>query len=129
MSSKVRTFLLSLTVIAVLIFSAIGPTIVYADDGAPPAGDGGRTGPPAANPSMTGVPENTSVAVLDVAGRPQPLATQAAAVAIATTNDPIWCPAGQLPGGSGCTAPYGSFTELLNALAGNPAFQGAGTIY
>ena len=36
MSSKVRTSLLSLTVIAVLIFSAIGPTIVYADDNKPP---------------------------------------------------------------------------------------------
>jgi len=36
MSSKVRTSLLSLTVIAVLIFSAIGPTIVYADDDTPP---------------------------------------------------------------------------------------------
>ena len=36
MSNKVRTSLLSLTVIAVLIFSAIGPTIVYADDDTPP---------------------------------------------------------------------------------------------
>ena len=33
MSSRTRTSLLSLTIIAVLIFSAIGPTIVYADDG------------------------------------------------------------------------------------------------
>ena len=36
MASKIRTSLLSLTVIAVLIFSAIGPTIAYADDGNPP---------------------------------------------------------------------------------------------
>ena len=36
MFSKTRASILSLTVIAVLIFSAIGPTIVYADDDAPP---------------------------------------------------------------------------------------------
>ena len=36
MLGKTRTSLLSLAVIAVLIFSAIGPTIVYADDGQPP---------------------------------------------------------------------------------------------
>src|SRR5688572_24614861 len=36
MFSKIRTTLLSLAVIAVLIFSAIGPTIVYADEGTPP---------------------------------------------------------------------------------------------
>src|SRR5687767_762653 len=36
MSGKARTSLFSLTVIAVLILSAIGPTIAYADDGTPP---------------------------------------------------------------------------------------------
>ncbi|HJR82064.1 MAG TPA: right-handed parallel beta-helix repeat-containing protein [Anaerolineales bacterium] len=36
MSGKVRTSLFSLTVIAVLILSAIGPTIAYADNGTPP---------------------------------------------------------------------------------------------
>ena len=38
MSGKARTSLFSLTVIAVLILSAIGPTIAYADDGAPQIG-------------------------------------------------------------------------------------------
>ncbi len=35
MSSKTRTFFLSLTILAVLVFSAVGPTTVLADDGAP----------------------------------------------------------------------------------------------
>jgi hypothetical protein len=33
MYSKTRLFFISLTVIAVLLFSAVGPTPVYADDG------------------------------------------------------------------------------------------------
>ncbi|MEO7839329.1 MAG: hypothetical protein ABIU06_08265, partial [Anaerolineales bacterium] len=36
MSSKIRTFFLSFTVVTVLVFSAVGPTTVYADDSAPP---------------------------------------------------------------------------------------------
>ena len=35
MHSKIRSFFLSLTIIAVLLFSAIGTTTVYADDGTP----------------------------------------------------------------------------------------------
>ena len=221
MFSKVRTSLLSLTVIAVLIFSAIGPTIVYADDGKPPetttpetidsecssdegAGDkeggknkkrdknksgnkdsgecnsdagaadssggessdadpaeeaadtsGGESAPDGTATDATGggdsaeeasapaadtppaellsqVPENTSVTVLNAEGQPEPLASQVAADAIATTTDPIWCPLGQAPtpGLNNCTPPFTSFTLLLNFLAANPAnYTGAGTIY
>jgi hypothetical protein len=43
---------------------------------------------------LSQVPENTAVTVLDENGEAQPLATQAAAEAI-STSDPIWCPAGQ----------------------------------
>jgi hypothetical protein len=218
MSSKTRTSLLSLTVIAVLIFSAIGPTIVYADDSQPPdttasqtidsdsgsdngqaakcdsdkgaknkdkkgkknksgakhwnkcsseeeaadtsggegtagvdvAADtsGSESGADAAVADATGgdsaeaapadtnliseVPENTSVTVLNADGQPEPLATQEAAAAIATTTDPIWCPQGQAPtpGANGCTPSFTSFTDLLTFLAANATtFQGAGTIY
>ena len=36
MFDKARAFLLSLTIIAVLLFSAVGTTVVYADGGTPP---------------------------------------------------------------------------------------------
>lgn len=203
MSSKIRTFFLSFTVIAVLIFSAVGPTTVYADDGAPPnpsptdttgggsdssdpdtdatdpqptvepvelvveetpppadpntveptpenstdpIAEGGdqpqptesvppvveETAPPADTNILEQVPENTAVTVLNTEGQPQPLATQDAATAIETTSDPIWCPATQTtptPGANGCTISFTSFTALLTELAGNAAYQGAGTIY
>ena len=210
MFSKIRTTLLSLAVIAVMIFSAVGPTIVYADDGTPPDataphtidsesdnGDadkcdsnkegknkdkkgkknksGGKhsnkcssneeTADPSGGEAESGaadsapdasadtgvaeeasapaaetapadllsqVPENTSVTVLNADGQPEPLATQEAAYAIATTTDPIWCPQGQppVPGANGCTPSFTSFTDLLTFLAANATtFLGAGTIF
>jgi len=76
------------------------------------------------------VPDNTTVTVLDTEGQSQPLATQDAADAIAT-SDPIWCPQGQdpIPGANGCTASFNSFDALLTFLSGNAAYQGAGIIY
>jgi len=76
------------------------------------------------------VPDNTKVAVLDANGEAQPLATQNAAEAIAT-SDPIWCPGIQAPtpGANGCTDSFTSFDGLLTFLAANPTYQGAGTIY
>jgi len=225
MSIKVRSSLLSLVIIAVLIFSAIGPTIVYADGGTatdtPPtetttndcASDGTSsecpsetavvdtaatpeavateiaadasteptateepaadtsepsaeatavpvteeavpateeaTAPTEAAPSteeaaaspeaaptedttvLNELPENTTVQVVNADGQSEPLATQAAAEAIATTSDPIWCPAGQapIPGANGCTQSFTSFTALLTFLSGNASYSGAGTIY
>src|SRR5215212_3878676 len=232
MSIKVRSSLLSLVIIAVLIFSAIGPTIVYADGGTstdtPPtetttndcASDGASgecpteapvvdtaatpeavatevatdtgtkatatdeptaagsepnaeatavpateeaapateevapateeaaapaesapateeaTAPTEAAPAedttvLNDVPANTTVQVVNADGQSEPLATQAAAEAIATTSDPIWCPAGQapVPGANGCTQSFTSFTALLTFLAGNASYTGAGTIY
>ncbi len=193
MLGKARTSLLALTIIAVLVFSAVGPTVVYADGETPtdtppqtetsndctsdgtskcPAEDAATQAPDTsdgsaeavtqaeATPVPTGeaagdatveaaapapteeavpapdstvldqVPENTTVTVLNVEGESQPLATQDAADAIAE-SDPIWCPQGQTPtpGANGCTASYTSFTDLLNFLSGNTAYQGAGTIY
>src|SRR5215212_8125494 len=225
MSIKVRSSLLSLVIIAVLIFSAIGPTIVYADGGtstdtpptetttndcasdgasgecpteAPvvdtaatpeavatevatdtgtkatatdePTADGSEpkaeatavpateeaapateeaaapaelapateeaTAPTEVAPAedttvLSDVPANTTVQVVNADGQSEPLATQAAAEAIATTSDPIWCPAGQapVPGANGCTQSFTSFTALLTFLSGNATYQGAGTIY
>ncbi len=227
MFDKARAFLLSLTIIAVLVFSAVGTTTVYADGDTPPDSppavtssgdtkdvadaegsdteteetkDGEKTDPgttdtvelselfegeatpepteevtppvegeatpvpteevappaegeatpvpaveeappteetaptetaPAAEtPILDTVPENTTVAVVNAEGELQPLATQAAADAIAT-SDPIWCPSGQAPtpGANGCTQSFNSFTALLTFLAGNASYSGAGTIY
>ena len=192
MFEKARAFLLSLTIIAVLVFSAVGTTVVYADGGTPTeetaepateaAGEGEKPGtvtvdtvetpapeekepaevgddegapaqelaprvpteeedapgeetgstsekpiepaPAVETPILDAVPENTTVTVLDAAGKPQPLATDAAADAIAT-SDPIWCPAGQAPtpGQNGCTQSFNSFTALLNFLAGNVTYS------
>jgi hypothetical protein len=79
---------------------------------------------------LSEVPENTEVAVVDANGEPQPLATQAAADAIAT-SDPIWCPGSQAPtpGANGCTQSFSSFSDLLTFLSGNSTIQGPGTIY
>ena len=230
MTSKIRSLFLSSTIIAVLLFSAVGPTTVYADDGTTsdppatdtrgdedaadeatsvpeatataepvetavedatatevpatdtdstedsiveatatpeateatatgepvvPAEDGTtttdatsvptdsqptetvvtpveETAPPADTNILEQVPENTTVTVLNAEGQPQPLASQDAVTAIETTSDPIWCPATQTtptPGLNGCTASFSSFTLLLTELAGNAAYQGAGTIY
>jgi hypothetical protein len=216
MTSKIRSLFLSSTIITVLLFSAVGPTTVYADDGttadtptaetgggedtskqAPvvpeatakaepavedgtatevpatdtgttdgstveatatpaatatgepvvPAEDGAstdpqptetvvttvdETAPPAETSILEQVPENTTVAVLGADGQPQPLATQDSANAIEVTSDPIWCPATQTtptPGANGCTISFTSFDALLTELAGNPAYQQAGTIY
>jgi hypothetical protein len=201
MTSKIRSLFLSSTIITVLLFSAIGPTAVYADDGttadtptaetgggeasseeatsvpeatateAPateegvatevpateegvatevPATDTGGTegsvveatetvvtpvevtAPPAETSILEQVPENTTVSVLGADGQPQPLVTQDSANAIEATSDPVWCPAAQTtptPGANGCTASFASFDALLTELAGNSAYQQAGTIY
>lgn len=80
--------------------------------------------------NLSAVPDNTVVTVLDTNGNAEPLVTQAAADAIAT-SDPIWCPGGQspTPGANGCTQSFNSFDALLTFLSGNAAYQGAGTIY
>lgn len=174
MSIKVRSSLLSLVIIAVLFFSAIGPTIVYADGGttgdtpptetttecasdgttnecsseavtveepAAPAAEesnsagnesGSNAAPVEQAATLNDVPENTTVAVVNAEGQAEPLATQAAAAALATTSDPFWCSSAQTtpaPGATGCTGSYPSFNALLSFLAANPTYQGAGTIF
>jgi hypothetical protein len=86
---------------------------------------------PAAEPEMPALleilqslPEDTSVIVLNENGEPEPLASQTAAEIIAE-GDPVWCPAGAVPGDLGCSA---SFTSLL-ALVENFVPAGHGTIW
>src|SRR5689334_1851482 len=160
MSIKVRSTLHSLVIIAVLIFGAAGTTIAYADGGtdtAPTQTQGSDSTtvttptpePPAyGNPqsvhkinkkvksavdatNLNNVPADTTVQVVNADGQAESLASQAAADAIATTSDPIWCPAGQAPtpGANGCTSSFSSFTALLTFLSGNATYQGNGTIY
>ena len=85
-------------------------------------------------PDLEGLPDNTTVTVINSEGEVQPLATQESADAIASTYDPIWCPEGQspTPGENGCTNSFSSFNDLLIFLQANetdPAYQQAGTIY
>ena len=183
MSRRIRAFFLSLTIVAVLVFSAFGTTAAYADGETPPepapteaaptesTGETGLTekapadaaatdpaptddagasvegeatapaeksepaaeeaAPAAEEPILDAVPENTTVTVLNAEGQSEPLATQEAADAIATTTDPIWCPGSQAPtpGANGCTPSFTSFTALLEHLNGNATYSGAGTIY
>lgn len=78
---------------------------------------------------LDAVPENTTVTIVDENGQAQPLATEAAAEAVAT-SDPFWCPASVPAGGAGCTPSFTSFTALVNELSAHPElYSGAGTIY
>ncbi len=98
---------------------------------AAPAQDPAPTENAAPAADLSAVPENTNVTVLDSNGEAQPLATQEAADAIAT-SDPVWCPGTQAPtpGANGCTTSFSSFDALLTELSsGNTAYQGPGTIY
>src|SRR5689334_1610874 len=78
---------------------------------------------------LTQAPESTQVVVLDETGNSVPLATQEAADIIAV-NDPMWCPAGVLPGGAGCSASYGTINALINNMVSNTAaYSQNGVIY
>jgi hypothetical protein len=149
MFNQIRAFLLSSTIIAVLLFSAVGTTVAYADGGTgtPPIDLGTAPSPEGASsvgtapspdsstedsaPILDSVPDNTAVTVLNAEGQPEPLASQNAANAV-VTSDPFWCPETELvptPGINNCTTSFPSFTALLTFLSGNSAYQGAGVIY
>ncbi len=64
------------------------------------------------------VPDGTEVMVLDENGESLPLATQDALDTILDT-DPMWCPAGVLPGGAGCSANYATISALLSNMRSN----------
>jgi hypothetical protein len=71
------------------------------------------------------ISENTNVVVLDEAGQPLPLGSQAAAQVL-TTSDPVWCPAGQVPtpGANGCTTSYATLSDLVANEGGTIAADG-----
>lgn len=137
--SRVRAIVLSLTILAVLAFSAFGTTAAYADGETPTEditnakGDvltEKRSASAKDSPVLESLPKKTQVTILNSKGEPQSLATQESADALAT-SDPIWCPAGQppTPGANGCTQSFTSFTDLLTFLSQNPGFSGPGIIY
>lgn len=80
---------------------------------------------------LADLPENTDVVVLDEFGNPIPLASQAAADAV-LEDDPMWCPAGTLPGGAGCRNFTGAsgITNLLSDMRTNTSlYDENGIIY
>lgn len=78
---------------------------------------------------LTQIPENTEVVVLDESGDSVSLASQEAAE-IVEVVDPMWCPEGVLPGGSGCTTNFPSITDLINNMITSTAsYTQNGVIY
>jgi hypothetical protein len=78
---------------------------------------------------LTQVPDDTGVVVLDENGNSIPLASQEAADLV-EVNDPIWCPAGVLPGGAGCSSSYPAISDLINNMISNTsAYTQNGVIY
>jgi hypothetical protein len=76
------------------------------------------------------LPEETDVVVVDEAGEVVPLATEAAAEIIAT-SDPIWCKEGTNPDSSNagdCTSGWDTVTQLVADLTSG-GFTGNGTIF
>jgi len=149
MQKRLNQFTFLLTVIAVVMTSAISTTTVFADDGVttneptePADGEdqpvideavptqGEVALPEEAVPVETveeiidQIPEGTDLVVMGEEGV-EPLATEDAAQII-LESDPIWCPGAALPNDPGCTLSYPTVTELKANLGTK---TGAGTIY
>ena len=83
---------------------------------------------------LEAAPEGTQVVVLDDNGALLPLVSEDAAVIVATT-DPMWCPAGTLPGGAGCTINFATPQALIddmdnsNPSSTNSIYEQDGIIY
>ncbi|HEX5943160.1 MAG TPA: hypothetical protein VFY66_12825, partial [Anaerolineales bacterium] len=73
MFEKARAFLLSLTIIAVLVFSAVGTTVVYADGGTPP--DAPVTEEPASDEPTGDKPATVTVDTVQAEGEATPVPT------------------------------------------------------
>lgn len=136
MKRNINLMTLTLAMIMALIVGAIGPMVVYADEGAPtePSSNNSEE---AALPTETTVetnqqeespaeeipiseileqaPAETAMVVVNADGQVEPLATEEAAEIIAT-SDPIWCPEGLNPGDTGCTPSFSDFASLLVEL-------------
>ncbi|MBC7878396.1 MAG: HYR domain-containing protein [Anaerolineales bacterium] len=78
---------------------------------------------------LTELPENVDVVVMDEEGEVIPLSTQEALNVISDT-DPMWCPAGVLPGGAGCTINFATIALLLTDMRNNTlTYDQHGIIY
>jgi hypothetical protein len=83
---------------------------------------------------LEAVPDGTEVVVLDENSEIVPLASEAAAQIVAAA-DPMWCPAGTLPGGAGCTINFASPQALIdnidssNPNSTNSIYEQHGIIY
>ena len=74
-------------------------------------------------------PENTELVVLDENGEALALTSQEALNTILET-DPMWCPAGVLPGEPGCTTNFGTILELITDMVDNTnTYDENGIIY
>ncbi len=65
---------------------------------------------------LAAAPEGTEVVVLDAAGEQLPLASTEAAEIVAS-GDPVWCPAGQKPGGSDCSPAQSDLQAIVDWMA------------
>lgn len=138
---KTRSLLIPLIVTTMVLFQLAMPIVARADDGTPPEPTAEPVVPtdPGTDPGTTPVepaltvpeildqaPEGTEIVVVNADGTFEPLATQAAAQAIASA-DPAWCPAGQKPGDADCMTGYTSLADLLSAM--NSSTPADGTIW
>ncbi|HVF25976.1 MAG TPA: hypothetical protein VNA23_08805, partial [Anaerolineales bacterium] len=78
---------------------------------------------------LSQAPENTDLVVLDENGQPLSLTSQEALDTILDT-DPMWCPAGVLPGGTGCTTNFATIGLLMTDMINNTTtYDENGIIY
>ena len=78
---------------------------------------------------LSQAPENTDLVVLDEDGQPLSLTSQEALDTILDT-DPMWCPAGVLPGGAGCTTNFTTIGLLMTDMMNNTTtYDENGIIY
>ena len=78
---------------------------------------------------LTQAPENTDLVVLDENGEALSLTSQEALNTILET-DPMWCPAGVLPGGVGCTTNFATIALLIADMTANTTtYDENGIIY
>jgi hypothetical protein len=93
-----------------------------------------ETEPVVVSEILEAAPEGTEVVVLDENSEVVPLVSQEAAEIVAVT-DPMWCPAGVLPGGAGCSINFASPQALIddmdnsNPNTTNSIYEQDGTIY
>ena len=78
---------------------------------------------------LSQAPENTELVVLDENGQALSLTSQEALDGILNT-DPMWCPAGVLPGGVGCTTNFANIGLLMTDMINNTnTYDENGIIY